>query len=99
MKITVNFLGVLPNYTGVESIDIELDDDARYADLLAEIAARYGDKLPDQCWNSKKNEFRKPIAAIGSNGDIDELDTPLAGHEEVHFLLPVSGGTGGLKGI
>lgn len=99
MKINVNFLGMLPNYTGVESIEIELEDDARYADLLAEIAALYGDKLPDRCWNSKRNEFRKPIAAIGSNGDIDELDTPLAGHEEIHFLLPVSGGTDDLKGI
>ena len=89
---------MLTNYTGVESIDIELGDDARYDDLLAEIAAQYGDKLPESCWNSKKNEFRKPIAAIGSNGDIDELDTPLAGHEEIHFLLPVSGGAEGLKG-
>ena len=89
---------MLTNYTGVESIDIELGDDARYDDLLAEIAAQYGDKLPEKCWNSKKCEFRKPISAIGSNGDIDERDTPLAGHEEIHFLIPVSGGAKGLKG-
>jgi molybdopterin converting factor small subunit len=98
MKIKVNFLGMLPNYTGVESIDVELGDDARYDDLLAEIAIQFGDKLPEKCWSSKRNEFRKPISAIGSNGDIDERDAPLAGHEEINFLIPVSGGARDRKG-
>jgi molybdopterin converting factor small subunit len=98
MKLRVNFLGMLPNYTGIESIDIELGDDATYADLLAEIAARYGDRLPEKCWNAKKCEFRKPISAIGSSGDIEERDTPLAGHEEINFLIPVSGGAESPKG-
>ena len=92
MKVKVNFLGMLSNYTGAESVEIDLRDGARYGDLLAEIADRYGDKLPERCWDSDKSEFRKPISAIGSNGDIDELDAPLAGHEEIHFLMPVSGG-------
>ncbi len=85
-------MGILPNYTGVETVEIDLDDDARYGELLAEIGARYGDKLPDRCWNSEKNEFRKPFSAVGSNGDIEERDTPLAGHDEIHFLMPISGG-------
>jgi len=92
MKIRVNFLGTLAKYAGVDSFDIELDDDACYGDLLQEIGARYGDKLPRKCWDPEKIEFIKPISAIGSNGDIEEHDTPLAGHQEVHFLLPVSGG-------
>lgn len=92
MKVKVNFLGVLSKYAGVESVDIELDDGACYADLLQEIGARYGDKLPRKCWDSEKVEFIKPINAVGSNGDIEKRDTPLAGHEEIHFLLPISGG-------
>ena len=92
MKITVNFLGTLGKYAGVESVDIELDDDACYGDLLKVIGARYGDKLPKKCWDSEKIEFIKPINAIGSNGDIEERDTPLAGHQEIHFLIPISGG-------
>ena len=92
MKIKVNFLGMLSNYTGVETIEMELDDGACYRDLLMEVAARFGDKLPERCWDSEINEFIKPITAIGSSGDIDDLETPLAGNDEVHFLLPVSGG-------
>jgi molybdopterin converting factor small subunit len=92
MKITINFLGTLGKYTGVESVDIELDDDAVYGDLLHIIGKRYGDKLPKKCWNQEKVEFIKPINAVGSNGDIEERDTPLAGHTEIHFLLPISGG-------
>ena len=92
MRVTVNFLGMLANYTGVESVAIDLDDDARYDDLLAVIAARFGHKLPKQCWDAGKGEFRKPITAIGTKGDIEERDTPLAGNEEVHILMPISGG-------
>jgi molybdopterin converting factor small subunit len=92
MKVKVNFLGVLSNYTGVETVEIELRDGACYGDLLVEIAKRYGAKLPERCWDPEKNEFRKPFSAIGSKGDIEERDAPLAGHEEIHFLMPVSGG-------
>jgi molybdopterin converting factor small subunit len=92
MKIKVNFMGTLSKYAGVESVDIDLDDDACYGDLLEEIGRRYGDKLPKKCWDPDKVEFIKPINAIGSNGDIEERDTLLAGHEEVYFLLPISGG-------
>jgi molybdopterin converting factor small subunit len=92
MKIKVNFLGMLANYTGVESVDIDLNDDARYDDLLAVIAARFGDKLPQRCWDSDNNEFIKPITAIGTRGDIEERNTPLAGNDEVHILMPISGG-------
>ncbi len=92
MKIKINFLGMLSNYTGVESIEIDLGDDARYGDLLMEVGARFGDKLPERCWDSDKNEFIKPISAFGTAGDIEDRDTPLAGNEEIHFLMPVSGG-------
>ena len=92
MKIKINFLGMLSNYTHVESVEIELENDDCYGDLLMEVGARFGDKLPERCWDSDKNEFIKPISAFGSIGDIDDRDTPLAGNEEIHFLMPVSGG-------
>lgn len=92
MKVRVNFLGMLSNYTGVESVDIDLGNNATYEDLLAEIAARFGDVLPERCWDAEKGEFKKPISAVGSAGDIETRDTPLAGIDEIHFLLPISGG-------
>lgn len=92
MKIKVNFLGMLSNYTGIETLELEFSDDACYADLLKEVGARYGDNLPERCWDSEKIEFKKPISAIGSKGDIETLDTPLAETEEINFLLPISGG-------
>jgi molybdopterin converting factor small subunit len=92
MKITVNFLGTLSKYTGAELIEIELDEDARYGDLLAELNRRYGDKFPAKCWDKEKCDFVKPISAIGSNGDIEARDTPLAGHDEINILIPISGG-------
>ena len=92
MKITVNFLGTLSKYTGAELVEIELDEGARYGDLLAELNRRYGDKFPAKCWDKEKCDFVKPISAIGSNGDIEARDTPLAGHDEINILIPISGG-------
>ncbi len=93
MKVTVNFMGTLSRYTGAESVELELPDGARYEDLLREIDARYGGGFPEKCWNSEKKEFVKPIAAIGSNGDIEEKDAPLAANDEIHILFPISGGS------
>lgn len=93
MKVKVNFMGTLSKYAGVESVNIELRDGALYSDLLNELGARYGDKFPEKCWDAEKNEFVKPISAIGSRGDIEERDTPLADNDEIHVLIPVSGGS------
>lgn len=92
MKIRINFLGMLSNHTGVESVEFDMSDDADYGDLLDMIADRFGGKLPKSLWNAERKEFRKPINAIGSNGDIEERGARLKGHDEIHFLMPVSGG-------
>jgi len=93
MKITVNFLGTLSRYTGAESIEVKLKDGARFGDLLDELNKRYGKKLPPKCWNKEKAEFIKPVSAIGSAGDLEARETPLAANEEIHILIPISGGT------
>lgn len=85
-------MGTLSNYSGVESVEIELPDGACYNDLLKVVGERYGAQFPKKCWDSDRGEFKKPISAIGTNGDIDDRDAPLAGHKEIHFLIPVSGG-------
>jgi molybdopterin converting factor small subunit len=92
MRIRVNFLGTLSNYTGADSVEIELEDGARYGDLLAELGRRYGTKFPEKCWNGEKVEFRKPVSAISSSGDIDARETLLIDNDEIHILIPVSGG-------
>jgi molybdopterin converting factor small subunit len=92
MKIRVNFLGTLSRYTGVESVDIELADGSLYGDLLAELDKRFGTKFPDKCWNRETKEFVKPISAIGASGDLDAKETPLSDNEEIHVLIPISGG-------
>ncbi|MBI5115733.1 MoaD/ThiS family protein [Candidatus Poribacteria bacterium] len=93
MKIRVNFIGTLSKYAGVDSVDLALRDGACYGDLLAEIGNRYGSSFPKQCWDAEKNEFKPPISAIGPNGDIEAIETPLPENAEIHFLIPVSGGS------
>jgi molybdopterin converting factor small subunit len=92
MKIKVRFEGFLSTYAGTDSIELELPDGARYDDLLKELATRYGSKFPERCWDSGKKEFKKPISAIASSGDIETRDTLLSDNEEIHFLMPISGG-------
>ncbi len=85
-------MGTLAKYAGVDSAEIELRDGARYGDLLSEVGKRYGRNFPTKCWDSEKCEFIKPISAVGSAGDIEARDTPLSQNEEIHFLIPISGG-------
>lgn len=85
-------MGTLSKYAGVESVALELPDGACYGDLLDVLGSRYCGGFPDKCWNRQKNEFVKPVSAIGSNGDIESRDTPLSDGEEIHVLIPVSGG-------
>lgn len=92
MKVRVNFFGTLSRYTGAESVEIELKDGARYGDLLVELDRRYGAKFPEKCWDRDKGEFVKPVSAIGSAGDIEGPDARLADNDEIHILIPVSGG-------
>jgi molybdopterin converting factor small subunit len=92
MKVRVNFMGTLAKYAGVDSTEIELRDGARYGDLLSEMGKLYGRKFPTRLWDSEKCEFVRPISAIGSTGDIEARDTPLSHNEEIHFLIPISGG-------
>lgn len=85
-------MGTLARYAGADSVTLELPDGARYGDLLDELGPRYCGGFPDNCWDKRTNEFRKPISAIGSRGDIESRDTPLVDNEEIHILIPVSGG-------
>ncbi len=94
MKVKVNFFGTLSRYTGVESVEIELPDGALYGDLLAELNERFGSHFPEKCWNRERAEFIKPISAIGSAGDLESKETPLFDEQEIHVLIPVSGGCG-----
>jgi molybdopterin converting factor small subunit len=94
MKIRVNFLGTLSRYTGAESVEIELQDGALYGDLLIELNKRFGSQLPEKCWDKERAEFIKPISAIGSTGDLESKETPLFDKQEIHVLIPISGGCG-----
>jgi len=84
MRVRVLFFGQLKDITGVTQEDAELSEGARVEDLFE----RYGRRFP------KLAEFRPSIAA-SVNQEYSGWRAPLAPGDEVAFLPPVSGGSGG----
>jgi len=92
MNVSAVFHGILSDWVGTDRDDFELPANASYADLLAEIGARYGAGMPSQLWDTAENNFRGPIMASGDGRNIDSLQTILKDGEEIIFLLMLSGG-------
>jgi MoaE-MoaD fusion protein len=84
MRVRVRFFGQLKEIVGVAEEEAELSDGARVEDLFE----RYGRKFP------RLSEFRASIAA-SVNQEYANWRAPLEGGDEVAFLPPVSGGSGG----
>jgi len=84
MRVRVLFFGQLKDITGVTQEDAELSEGARVEDLFE----RYGRRFP------KLAEFRASIAA-SVNQEYTGWRAPLEAGDEVAFLPPVSGGSGG----
>jgi len=84
MRVKVLFFGQLKDITGVTQEDAELSEGARVEDLFE----RYGRRFP------KLAEFRASIAA-SVNQEYSGWRAPRASGDEVAFLPPVSGGSGG----
>ena len=92
MNITVNFLGLLKEHIGRESVTFALDKDASFGDVLAEINHRYGERLPAGLWDHKKLEFRPGILCVGEGRDLETKDTLLKDGEIISIAVHMAGG-------
>jgi molybdopterin converting factor subunit 1 len=84
MTVTVRLFAMLRERAGSDSLEVELDDDATVAELLAKLGER-----PDL----RDLLDRMPVA-MAVNREYASAATPLAPGDELALVPPVSGGSG-----
>ena len=92
MKVILNFMGILREYTGDHQISLELPDEAHFGDLLNEIQKRYGNRLPGSLWDKEHQQFMPGILCVGEGRDFETKETLLKDGEKILFLMPMAGG-------
>jgi molybdopterin converting factor small subunit len=92
MKVTINFLGLFKEYIGTDLVSMELPEGSLFADLLAEINRRYGEKLPKSLWDKGKGVFLPGILCVGEGRDLEDVNTPLKSGETISVVVHLAGG-------
>jgi molybdopterin converting factor small subunit len=92
MRVKVGFLGILRDQMGRKSLEFELPDGARFADLLQAIAPTMQSKAA-WAWDGKKGGLAPRVAVSRKNGvGRVDFDTPLTEGEELVVFPPLAGG-------
>jgi len=81
MRIRVLYFGILRDIAACDSEEVELQDGATVADLLANRRARY----------VRLQQFDNSLA-VAVNEEYARATSTLSDHDEVALLPPVSGG-------
>ena len=92
MKVNITFGGPLARYAGIEKVEIELSEKARFKDLLSEIGRRYGQNMPQLIWDADRGSFTHHVLAMKGFKNLSDLKEPLNNGEEIKFFLIMVGG-------
>ncbi len=92
MRIRLSLLGMLAEYAGSSSIEMELKRDSTIKDLLNEVGERFGDAFPRQVWDPERRVFHPTIGVFLDLRDVEDEDTPLKDGSEVILLPMIAGG-------
>jgi len=91
MRVKVSLLGIMAEYAGFPHLEVGLEEGATLGQLLAEVGARLGDRLPPGIWDPVTGAFA-PSVAIFLDGRDGEEHLPLEEGSEVIFLPLMAGG-------
>ena len=93
-ELKVNFLSLLEDLIGFDSVNIILDENSTVKDMLEKLTQKFGMKFQRNILNST-NELNKYII-LGINGkdirSLDNLNTIIGENDEISFLPAIAGG-------
>jgi len=92
MNVTINFLGILSEYIGTDTVFMELLQGATYGDLLNEVSHKFGDRLPKGVWDKENCQFRAGVLSIGEGRDLETKETVLKDGENITIVVHMAGG-------
>ncbi len=93
-ELKINFLSLLEDLIGFDSVNILLDENSTVKDMLEKLTQKFGMKFQRNILNST-NELNKYII-LGINGkdirSLDNLNTIIGENDDISFLPAIAGG-------
>ena len=93
-ELKINFLSLLEDIIGFDSVNILLDENSTVKDMLEKLTQKFGMKFQRNILNST-NELNKYII-LGINGkdirSLDNLKTIIVENDDISFLPAIAGG-------
>ena len=89
IKVTVNFFSYIKFETGLNSIEVSLEDSATISDLIDSLESEYGEKLMRFIKNRERNKY---ISLFIINNKRCEASQFLNEADEVLIMPTVAGG-------
>ena len=95
MKIKVHYISLVKSFTKTSQDEFDLKEDTLLADLLDEIASKYGKPLTLEVYDSNKREMKPTFVAMVNGVLMDQLkgvNTPLKDGDSIILMSLMTGG-------
>ena len=92
MKVILSINGYLNHFFEQKEYELELEEGATIAGLLAAVDSRFGESLPKSIWSREKKAFRGPISISVGSKKTSDLTFPLRDGQNVSVSRFLIGG-------
>ena len=92
MIVRLRLFGVLENYLGGKRVEVQLPEAATLRQLWDALDARFGDSLPAEYWDRERKRFRRAVAVMISDVEVEDDTYTLSDQQEIFLLPPMVGG-------
>jgi molybdopterin converting factor small subunit len=92
MRVTVKATGLMREYFGEATHEVELPEGATLGDLLSRIEVEFREGLTGSIWNWTEHRFRGPVVIVIDKRVVKDRATLLKDQQEVDFYKALVGG-------
>jgi MoaD family protein len=92
--VTVRFFGSIREASGIDAIDVPIEQDESVESLLRRLVVRFGEKLDNTLYDSRRGLRREITLTVNGRNiiSLDSLNTKLHANDLVFIFTSVAGG-------
>jgi molybdopterin synthase sulfur carrier subunit len=92
--VIVRFFGSIREASGIDAIDVPIEQDESVESLLRRLVVRFGEKLANTLYDSRKGLRREITLMVNGRNiiSLDSLNTKLQGNDLVFIFTSIAGG-------
>jgi molybdopterin converting factor small subunit len=92
--VIVRFFGSIREASGIDAIDVPIEQDESVESLLRRLVVRFGEKLANTLYDSRKSLRREITLMVNGRNiiSLNSLNTKLQGNDLVFIFTSIVGG-------